>query len=105
MNLLPSSSTPLNRHSLFALENWLCQLGATKNIANPCSWYWILPLWTAEIILEQDEMRVVWEKDGRSTQCCFSYRLSRADIESFADLIRFIISSIASKANKRPFTI
>ena len=36
---------------------------------------------------------------------CSFCNFSRADIESFADLIKFIISSIASKANKRPFTI
>ena len=82
MSLLPSDNTPLNRHSLVALELWLNHLGAEKSSLNPCLWTWSLPAWTVEIQMEQDELRVTWEKNGERNQRCFSYGLSRLDVEA-----------------------
>ncbi len=78
---LPPAETPLNRHSLFALENWLNQLGAKRSAGDPCLWIWSLPKWTAKIQMAQDDLMVTWEKDGKKKQCFFSYRLSRIDVE------------------------
>ena len=36
MAALPPESTPLNQHSLPALEAWLQQLGAVRMDDNPC---------------------------------------------------------------------
>ena len=38
MVALPPESTPLNQHSLPALEAWLQQLGAVRMDDNPCQW-------------------------------------------------------------------
>ena len=38
MAALPPESTPLNQHSLPALEAWLQQLGAVRMDDNPCQW-------------------------------------------------------------------
>ncbi len=80
--MLPPSTTPLNRHSLNGLESWLRQLGAQRSDDDRCRWTWVLSGWTNEILLAQDELRVTWLKDGQSTSCCFSYGLSRSDVEA-----------------------
>ncbi len=82
MSNLPPSNTPLNQHSLRALEIWLNELGAERNCADPCRWDWLMPQWSAEIQIEHDELRVTWEKDGRRSQCCFPYGLLRGDVET-----------------------
>ncbi|HJM80686.1 MAG: DUF3143 domain-containing protein [Prochlorococcus sp.] len=82
MSLLPPKQTPLNRHSLASLENWLRQLGAERSSSDPCRWIWLLPQWSAEILLEQEELRVVWEQDGQRSQCCLPYGLPRCDVEA-----------------------
>lgn len=81
MNLLPPIETPLNQHSLLAIENWLGQLGAKKSSENPSLWIWKTSNWAAEIILGRDELCVVWIREETRSQCCFSYGLSREDVE------------------------
>ena len=82
MSLLPSSQTPLNRHSLQSLELWLTELGANRSTRDPCLWSWITAEWRAEIKFEQDELIVTWNKEEQSSSCSFSYGLSRSDVEN-----------------------
>ena len=82
MLTLPPSHTPLNQHSLNSIEAWLDSLGAKKNPDNPCLWIWIMPLWTAEITIQQDEIMVVWNEGKTQSQFGFPYGLSRQDVEA-----------------------
>tara|TARA_Y100001968_G_C19135556_1_gene608892 strand:+ start:364 stop:630 length:267 start_codon:yes stop_codon:yes gene_type:complete len=82
MSNLPIAETPLNQHSLSSLELWLHKLGAQQSDEDKCVWIWSMPAWSAEIKLEQEEMRVTWEKDGLKNQRSFSYGLTRHDVES-----------------------
>ena len=82
MSLLPPVDTPLNQHSLMALELWLVELGAEQSIQDPCRWTWASTEWSAEINIEQDELRVIWQHKGMQNQCCFNYGLSRKDVEA-----------------------
>ena len=81
-SILPSETIPLNRHSLMSLELWLQELGAQKSGDDPCCWSWSSPDWSAEIVLERDELMVTWVQNGSSSQCCFSYGLARRDVEA-----------------------
>ncbi len=81
MSQLPSSQTPLNQHSLSSLELWLADLGAQRSESDLSSWTLCRPLWSAEIKMEIDELRVSWEKDGKRCECCFPYGLPRQDVE------------------------
>ena len=82
MPLLPPSETPLNQHSLAALECWLDELGANKSRKDPCLWTLLMPKWSAEIKIEQDELNVSWEQKGKVSQCVFPYGLSRQDVQT-----------------------
>ena len=82
MLTLPPAQTPLNRHSLISLEHWLHQLGAERSSKDPCNWLWSFSEWSAEIKMEQDELRVTWVQGGQRSQCCFPYGLSRMDVEA-----------------------
>ncbi len=82
MPTLPPAKTPLNQHSLVALEHWLMSLGAEKNRDNPCSWNWVMPEWSAQITLKQDELTICWEEGITSSRLSFPYGLSRYDVES-----------------------
>jgi len=82
MQLLPSPITPLNQHSLVALESWLSSLGAQRSSANPCLWEWALPESSAEIEVRQDELRVTWAQGINKSQFNFPYGLSRQDVEA-----------------------
>ena len=82
MTLLPPSQTPLNQHSLSALESWLQYLGAEKSSVDPCKWNLSTSYWSAEIDFLQDELVVVWSQYGQRSQCCFSYALARKDVEA-----------------------
>ena len=81
MSPLPPAQTPLNQHSLSSLEDWLIQLGAKRSKVDPCKWHWLFSNWTAEITLDQDELRIIWDKSGKLSHCCFPYGLSRSDVE------------------------
>ena len=81
MSTLPPDRTPLNRHSLIALESWLDELGAQQSNSAPCLWIWLMPNWSAELKMEQDELRVTWEQKGQQSCCCFSYGLHRGDVD------------------------
>ena len=72
---------PLNQHSLMALEGWLTSFGAKRSIEDVSLWELSFPQWSAEIQLEQDEIRVIWQKKGRRSECCFSYGLTQKDVE------------------------
>ncbi len=76
------SDTPINQHSLQSLELWLKDLGATKDIDNPSKWYLFLSNWNATIIFEQEDLSVVWEREGELTKRLFSYCINREDIEN-----------------------
>ena len=82
MSLLPPAETPWNQHSLQAIECGLVSLGATKNSKNPCVWEWIIPQWSAEIIMKQDELIVIWNEGDNKSQFSFPYGLPRQDIEA-----------------------
>ena len=79
--MLPSD-TPVNQHSLQSLELWLKDLGATKDIDNPSKWYLNLFNWNATVIFEQEDLSVVWEREGTLTKRLFSYCINREDIEN-----------------------
>ncbi len=81
MSYLPSVDTPLNQHSLKAIELWLSELGAQQSSTNPSLWISNMPRWSVEIQMERDELRVTWVKDGNRSRCCFPYGLSRQDVE------------------------
>ncbi len=82
MSQLPSSTTPLNQHSLLAIEFWLHSLGANKNEMNPCLWTWVRNECSAEIEIMQDELKVTWFSREKGSQFSFPYGLSRQDVEA-----------------------
>ena len=84
MLTLPPPQTPLNQHSLLSLESWLGQLGAIKSDEDPSLWHWQSTQWNLEMKLDRDELCVVWyiESDSSQRQRCFSYGLSREDVEA-----------------------
>ena len=87
MSALPTAQTPLNQHSLQALERWLQGLGAEQQVGDPCRWVLNTSDWSAELALEQEDLRVTWRQTGRSDQqCCFPYGLCRADVEAAIDV-------------------
>ncbi len=77
MSSLPPEQTPLDRHSLVSLESWLLRLGAERSCEDPCRWIWLRPEWSAEIVLEQEELRVAWEQ-GVSVVSAASLMVYRA---------------------------
>ena len=79
---LPPAQTPLNQHSLMALESWLSQLGAQKNSDDPCRWLWIRTQWSAEIYMKKEEINVLWKNKEQVSKCSLSYALTRADVEA-----------------------
>ncbi|MAN18587.1 MAG: hypothetical protein CMN94_02225 [Synechococcus sp. EAC657] len=82
MASLPSPETPLNQHSLRALERWLETLGATRSEQDPCDWIWEQPDWRARLRLDQEDLGVIWDSAQPPRSCSFSYRLPRADVEA-----------------------
>ena len=85
MVLLPPAETPLNQHSLIALDSWLEQLGAKRNNQDLASSKLSSPQWIAEIHMKQDELTVTWDQEGRKTSCSFPYGLTRTDVEMAMD--------------------
>ena len=82
MTLLPPIKTPLNQHSLEALELWLEDLGATRSKDDLCLWNWETTKWNAKIKMERDFLNITWEKDGVMSQHSFPYGFSRDDVQS-----------------------
>ena len=80
MSLLPPDQTPLNQHSLKALETWLIQLGAQQSSQDLCLWLLVMPHWSAEIKIRRDEVQVTWDQEGKQSHCSFPYGLSRRDV-------------------------
>ena len=81
---LPAESSPLNQHSLRALEQWLLQLGAIRIDNDPCRWQLERPDWRAVLLLAREDLKVIWQSSGTTgeTQCSLPYGLSRADVEA-----------------------
>ena len=82
MASLPSPETPLNQHSLRALECWLETLGAIRSEKDPCDWTWEQPDWRARLRLDQEDLGVIWDSAEPPRSCSYSYRLPRADVEA-----------------------
>ena len=84
MAALPPESTPLNQHSLPALEAWLQQLGAVRMDDNPCQWMLERSEWRALLLLEREDLKVIWHPGSLEAmlQCSLPYGLSRADVEA-----------------------
>ena len=81
---LPPESSPLNQHSLRALEQWLLQLGAIRIDNDPCRWQLERPNWSAVLLLAREDLKVIWQasRNTGETQCSLPYGLSRADVEA-----------------------
>ncbi|WP_244276878.1 DUF3143 domain-containing protein [Synechococcus sp. GEYO] len=82
MASLPSADTPLNQHSLQALEQWLQSLGATRSNQDPCDWVWEQPAWSALLRLDQQDLGVIWTSEQPTRSCSYPYGLTREDVES-----------------------
>ena len=84
MAALPLECTPLNQHSLPALEAWLQQLGAVRMDDNPCQWILERSEWRALLLLEREDLKVIWHPGSLEAmlQCSLPYGLSRADVEA-----------------------
>ena len=76
------SDTPINQHSLNSLELWLIELGAKKDVTNPSKWHLELSDWHATIVLEKEDISVVWKSGDLITKRLFSYCINREDIEN-----------------------
>ena len=75
MAALPPESTPLNQHSLPALEAWLQQLGAVRMDDNPCQWMLERSEWRALLLLEREDLKVIWHPGSLEAmvQCSLPY--------------------------------
>ena len=82
MSSLPPGQTPLNRHSLRSIEEWLTDLGAICTDGDPCLWRWHQADWSAEIRLDQEDLLVTWQHSNDTCQRSFPYGLSRLDVEA-----------------------
>tara|TARA_Y100001968_G_C19390406_1_gene735236 strand:+ start:518 stop:796 length:279 start_codon:yes stop_codon:yes gene_type:complete len=79
-HLLPPEKTPLNQHSLAALELWLHEIGAKRNFKDKSLWELDMPSWSASIRMERNDLKIVWKKGEKQSQCIFSYGLPRKDV-------------------------
>ena len=79
--MLPPIDTPLNQHSLSALELWLTEFGAYKSDKDSCLWTCSISQYVVEIRLERDYLKINWFQDGKISERLFSYGLSRKDIQ------------------------
>ena len=82
MASLPSADTPLNQHSLRALEQWLQSLGATRSDQDPCDWVWEQPAWSALLKLDQQDLGVIWTSEQPTRSFSYPYGLTREDVEA-----------------------
>ena len=79
---LPPPETPLNQHSLQALEEWLRGLGAGRSEDDLCDWIWEQPGWSARLRLDQEGLGVTWTSSQPAKSCAFPYGLPREDVEA-----------------------
>ena len=82
MSALPPDQTPLNQHSLIAIELWLQELGAEPSNSDPSVWHLVMPQWSSQIRMERENLVITWEKEGKKIHCGFPYGLSRLDVQS-----------------------
>ena len=80
-HLLPPDNTPLNQHSLGSLELWLNEIGAKKNFEDKSLWELAMPSWSASIRMEKNDLRIIWKKEEKQSQCIFSYSLPRKYVQ------------------------
>jgi len=81
MSPLPPPTTPLNQHSLRALEEWLQSLGAEPIEGDRCRWSLVKESWSAELRLEREDLIVLWRNaDAPLAPCSLPYGLSRLDV-------------------------
>ena len=73
---------PLYKHPLPRLEDWLRQLGGSQSRTDPSQWDLHQPRWSAQIVLEVDELKVTWHQEGQQSVRHFPYGLPRADVEA-----------------------
>jgi len=76
------SNNPINQYSLESLELWLKNLGAIKDDTNPSKWYLSLSNWDAIINFDQEDLKVIWDCDGKLTKRSFSYCINKVDVEN-----------------------
>ena len=76
------SSKPINQYSLESLELWLKKLGAIKDDTKPSKWYLSLSNWDAIINFDQEDLKVIWDCDGKLTKRSFSYCINKVDVEN-----------------------
>ena len=79
-HILPPENTPLNQHSLGALEFWLNGIGAKRNFEDISLWELVMPSWSASIRMEKNDLNIVWKKGDKKSKCIFSYGLPRKDV-------------------------
>ena len=77
-----SEEKPINQYSLQALELWLVNLGARKDIDNPSKWYLAGSDWNAIIFFEQEDLSVSWDCNGKFIKRSFSYCINRDDVQN-----------------------
>ena len=81
MSPLPPPTTPLNQHSLRALEEWLHTLGAEPINGDRCRWSLAKETWSAELRLDREDLVVIWQNtDAAAAPCSLPYGLSRQDV-------------------------
>ncbi|MFN3926767.1 MAG: DUF3143 domain-containing protein [Pseudanabaenaceae cyanobacterium] len=78
---LPPPDTPLYNHPLPQIEEWLRAKGCRQDNYNPSIWYVDTPQWSAELIMDVEDIRVRYASGDRDIWRAFPYSLSRQDIE------------------------
>jgi hypothetical protein len=79
-----TATSPLYNHPLPKIEDWLKKNGCQQDPQNLNCWSVKKPDWEAEIMLEIEELVVIYLKagaDGSDVKRAFRYSLSRQDVE------------------------
>ena len=58
-------------------------LEAERVEGDPCRWRLAGPAWSAELLLEREDLVVIWQQpDDEPRRCALPYGLSRADVDA-----------------------
>ncbi|MCS6959650.1 MAG: DUF3143 domain-containing protein [Pseudanabaenaceae cyanobacterium SKYGB_i_bin29] len=76
---LPPPDTPLYNHPLPTIEAWLRSKGCVQDEEDPTRWSVVYEGWSAEIMMDIEEIRVRYNRSGAMR--AFPYSLSRRDVE------------------------
>ena len=79
---LPQDSTPLYNHSLMAIEVWLQQQGCEQDESDLNCWHISQEDWSADLVLDVEQIVVSYDSSGNRTRRAFPYSLSRKDLEA-----------------------